>query len=84
VANLQPRLQPGHRIRLLLDNAPTGSAQSNGVFALTNADRGTHTVAAQVVDDDGAVVFTGSSTTFHLQRHSVLNTPPRPSPAGNN
>lgn len=79
-----PNLQPGHRIRLLLDGTPTGGTNTTGSFALTNVDRGTHSLKAEIVDDAGQVVFTGPSSTFHLQRYSVLNAPARPANPINN
>lgn len=84
VTAVQPALQPGHRLRLLLDDAPVGPSQTRPVFALTNVDRGTHRVTPQVVDDAGTVLFSGTPSIFHLQRFSVLNAPGRPGPAGNN
>ena len=79
-----PNLQPGHRIRLLLDGTPTGGTNTTGRFALSNVDRGTHSLKAEVVDETGTVLYSGSSSTFHLQRYSVLNAPPRPANPINN
>ncbi len=73
-----PNLRPGHRIRLLLDGSPTGGANTTGQFALTNVDRGTHSLKAEVVDEAGTLIYAGSSSTFHLQRYSILNAPKRP------
>jgi hypothetical protein len=73
-----PNLQPGHRIRLLLDGSPTGGTNTTGRFALSNVDRGTHSLKAEVVDDAGKLIYAGPSSTFHLQRYSVLNAPKRP------
>jgi hypothetical protein len=73
-----PNLQPGHRIRLLLDGSPTGGTNTTGLFALTNVDRGTHSLKAEVVDEAGKLIYAGPSSTFHLQRYSILNAPKRP------
>ncbi len=67
VAHLVPALQSGHSVRLLLDNVPAGLASSAGedaTFALSNIDRGTHTLTAEVVDGNGAehLTFSGART----------------------
>ncbi|NIP16311.1 MAG: DUF4124 domain-containing protein [Pseudomonadales bacterium] len=79
-----PNLQPGHRIRLLLDGSPTGGTSTTGLFALTNVDRGTHSLKAEVVDEAGKLIYAGPASTFHLQRYSVLNAPVRPANPINN
>jgi len=79
-AALDPRLHPGHSLRLLLDDVPAASAGEDAIFSLTNVDRGTHTLKAEIVDDSGVVVFSGDPSTFHLQRYSKLNAPNRPKP----
>jgi hypothetical protein len=71
----------------LLDNVPAGLASSAGedaTFALSNIDRGTHTLTAEVVDGNGSVVFTSNQSTFHLQRYSIITAPNRPVPAPHN
>lgn len=73
-----PILQAGHRFRLLLDGAPAGGTNTTGSFSLSNVDRGTHSLKAEVVDESGKVLYSGSSSTFHLQRYSVLTAPNRP------
>ncbi|MDH3642143.1 MAG: DUF4124 domain-containing protein [Gammaproteobacteria bacterium] len=79
-AAIEPGLHPGHSLRLLLDEVPAGSAGEGPVFSLTNVDRGTHTLKAEIVDSSGAVIFTSDPSTFHLQRYSKLTAPNRPKP----
>ena len=79
-AAVEPGLHPGHSLRLLLDDVPAGSPGEGTVISLTNVDRGTHTLKAEIVDSAGAVVFTGDPSIFHLQRYSKLTAPNRPKP----
>lgn len=80
VAELEPELAPGHSLRLLLDDIPSASAGEDATFALSNVDRGTHTLRAEVLDREGAVVFAGEQSVFHLQRYSKLTAPNRRPP----
>jgi hypothetical protein len=69
--------------RLLLDNLAAGSAGTVGenvTFALTNIDRGTHTLKVEVLDGSGSVVFRSNQSTFHLLRYSTLTAPNRARP----
>lgn len=76
----KPELARTHQFQLLLDGAPTGAPFRGAGVRLTNVDRGTHTVQVQIVDDTDAVVAESSPVTFHLQRHSILFTPPATPP----
>lgn len=71
--NLEPTLQKqfGHRLQLLLDGAvySTGAVSN---FALTEIDRGTHTVQAIVLGIDDAPLATSQAVRFHLHRTSIL------------
>lgn len=77
VAEVNPELQIGHRVRILMDGKPE-QAGAQTVFMLPNVDRGTHSVQAEIIDDSGKVLITSSPTTFTLQRVAAA---PRPSPA---
>ena len=69
--SLSPPLQTamGHKLVLLLDGQQ--QAGTGMRFQLTNVDRGTHTLTAQVVDGEGNVVTSSAASTFHLQRSVV-------------
>ena len=77
---IAPQLRSDHRLLLLLDGAPSQVAAVNGVFELSNVDRGTRTVRVQVVDRAGGVLMQSDTTTFHLMRVTtpVPIAPPRP------
>ena len=69
---ISPNLRPGHKLRLLVDESPLGRLIGASEFALTNVDRGSHTLRLQIVNQAGAVIFDGPASTFHLQRTSIL------------
>ena len=66
-----PVLQPGHEVVVYLDGMEKLTGTGN-TFNLENIDRGTHQVRASVRDPDGHIVISSKSTTFHLQRQSVI------------
>ena len=68
---IQPALRAGHQIDIRLDGTSIGRGSGTSV-ALTNVDRGTHTVQALVLDGDGREVASTGSVTFHLRRATKL------------
>ena len=77
---LTPARRADHRLLLVLDGAPTEIEALDGVFALTNVDRGTHTAGAEVVDRQGHVLIESNPVTFHLLRVAQNDAPPVPTP----
>lgn len=76
--NIQPRLQAGHRLRLILDGEPYGQASNVPSLQLTNVDRGEHSLAVAVMAGD-RIVQQSATETFNVQRISV-NSPARGAP----
>ena len=74
VANISPVLQPGHIMRLLMDGSVVQEGPQSS-FELANVDRGTHTIALEVVDQEGIVLKRSDSITFHMLRVSILTVP---------
>lgn len=72
---LEPGLntERGDQIILLLNGSQVAGPQASTTFQLNNVSRGTHTVAAAVVDNTGTVITRSASVTFHLHRTSILN-----------
>jgi hypothetical protein len=66
----EPPLQPGHRLVLLMDSKPQAEGKS-GRFHLTNLDRGTHTLQAQIFGPKDTPLLESKSVVFHLLRVSV-------------
>lgn len=83
--NIEPRLQPGHLLRLILDGQPYGQASNVPSLQLTELDRGEHSLAVAVMAAD-RIVQQSASETFTVQRVSVNSParqpapPPRPTP----
>lgn len=74
VTQVEPGLQEGHSIQVVLDGQPWPDT-ARGSLRLTNIDRGTHTISAQIVDESNQVLLTSAPVTFHLLRISVLTRP---------
>ena len=68
-----PGLLDGHSYRLLLDGQPHGSPARSPVFALDNLDRGSHQLAAEIVDAGGRIVERTPSQPFHLKRTTLAD-----------
>jgi hypothetical protein len=80
-AVVTPPLRPDHRMLLVMDGAPTEVEAVDGVFELSNVDRGTHTAGARIVNGDGVVQIESPPVTFHLLRYALPETPaPAPAP----
>lgn len=71
---LQPALQPGNEIQIIMDGKPLGTGRSTSI-SLTNVDRGAHTVQAKVLDASGKTLATTPPVTFYLHHTSVLLSP---------
>jgi len=68
----EPALQPNHRYRLLLDGEVAQAPGRSPVFALSNVDRGTHSLAAEIIDQDDHVIERTPAQPVHLQRISLI------------
>ena len=64
---IKPRLQGPHLFRLLLDDQPYGQPSNVPILQLINIDRGTHSLAVQVISGE-EVVQQSPSVTFTVQR----------------
>jgi len=73
-ASIEPQLQVGDSIRFFLDGKPVGTVSGTSL-SLNNIDRGTHTVAAVVLDSAGKTKISSRTTSFSLSRFSQLNGP---------
>lgn len=71
VAEIKPTLKKGDKIQLIFDGQPLGLPQQNSSFALNDVNRGSHTVALQVVDADGKTISTSDTVMFFVHRARV-------------
>jgi hypothetical protein len=72
--NVRPGLLngEGHQIVLLLDGAVVHTGDVMDI-QLQGVNRGSHTLTAHIVDDQGTTLITSPPVTFHLKQASVLN-----------
>lgn len=66
-----PQLSEGQRLIYLYDGAPQAQPTTDTSFALTNVDRGTHTVSVTVVDEDGNEIGASNAVTFYMKPPTV-------------
>ena len=72
--NPEPRLQAGHNIQLFLDGQSVAGLDGGQTsFQLTDIDRGTHALRAEVHDADGNGLFKSVAVSFTVQQTSVQN-----------
>ncbi len=68
---IKPGLQPGNAVQLIVDGAPLGEPQESLVFQVRELYRGSHTIAAQVVDSSGDVIISSDPITIFVHRPRV-------------
>jgi hypothetical protein len=73
-AQASPVPRQGDKVILMFDGARVQNfPPGGGAFQLTNLDRGTHTLQAQVEDSTGKVVCQSSPVSFTVLQSSVLS-----------
>lgn len=73
--SIEPVLMPGHEVVVYLD----GKEKTKGAgaaFKLENLDRGTHQLRASIIDQQGHILLSSRSTTFHILRQSIIKSKP--------
>ena len=71
---LEPRLQQGHSVELLLDGQPVEGLQPGSMQArLSEVYRGVHVLTANVRDRNGQLLIESQPRTFAVQQTSILN-----------
>ena len=66
ILDLKPKLRDGDKVQVIFDGTPLAEPQAATVFALQDIKRGSHTLAAQVVDIKGNVLNTSDLVTFFM------------------
>lgn len=67
-----PPLMPNHGYRLLLDGNVIAGPAVSPVFQLKNIDRGTHLLAAEIIDNHETVIERTPAQPFHMLRISLI------------
>lgn len=75
VVEIKPELQKGDAVQLLLDGVPTSKPGPSLTFSLTREilSRGSHTLEAQVVGANGAVLASSDKVTIYVHYASTQN-----------
>ena len=78
VVDLEPKLKTdrGHRIQILLDGQPKGDAAPSQTRRFLDIYQGQHTIAAQVLTDEGRVVIESRLVTFFYRRPQSFSSAP--------
>jgi hypothetical protein len=70
---LEPGLHRDHVINIFMDGEDLGGNGRSTSLTLQNVDRGTHSVHAVIVDQDGKQLAATNTVAFHLHRTSKLS-----------
>ncbi|WP_133127299.1 DUF4124 domain-containing protein [Legionella nagasakiensis] len=68
---LEPELKTGDKLQMIFDGMPLGEPQATTVFALRDMNRGSHTLAVQVVNEKSKVLKTSDTITIFMHRPRV-------------
>lgn len=66
-----PQLKAGQKLIYLLDGVPASAPTTQTSYALTEVDRGTHTVSVTVVDEAGNQYGSSAPVTVHVKPPTV-------------
>lgn len=67
----EPALLDGHLYRVLLDGEPAAEPSRSPVFPLSQIDRGTHKLAVEIINEQGAVLERTPSQPFHFRQTTL-------------
>ena len=72
--SLSPSLRAGHGVRIVYDGRTLdGLPETELALTIPDVYRGTHTLAAAVLDDTGREVARSPVVTFHVRQASIIN-----------
>ena len=73
---ISPELASQHRLQLVVDGKPYGTASSSSSVSVENLERGEHRLAVQVLIDNNKVMQSSAEQTISVQRVHI--TRPKP------
>ena len=68
----KPRIQADHEIQLYLDDTKLADTSKTGVIELRGVERGSHSLVAAIVDQNGKELIRSDIVTFHLLKITTL------------
>jgi hypothetical protein len=88
---VDPALQSGHTLRLMLDGKPVDGAPNATSYEMANVPRGEHVAFGQIFDEAGRRIGETQRVTFYVRQESIAQppvgptlrpAPPKPQPRG--
>ena len=67
--NLQPALQPGHRIRVYFDGTPRFVSRMS--FQIDEVYRGVHNIQAEIIDQSATMIIRSTPNRFYVQQNAI-------------
>jgi hypothetical protein len=74
--HLEPPLQPGHRLQILLDGKPVPGTEPTTQMELSGVSFGSHRLQVRIRDESDAQVASSPIVDFHLRKPLPENTLP--------
>ena len=76
---IEPGLSSDHDLQVILNGSPYAGWPADSMsYTLQNLDRGSYTLAARVLDENGRTLCAGSIINFHVRQPSILAPGRRP------
>lgn len=79
--NIEPTMTAGDKIQLYLDGKAVGTPTSTIYQELSNVERGTHSLYAEIINSNMQGIKKSNSITIHVHRNSLITSPATPRPA---
>lgn len=72
---VEPKLAASDKIQVLLDNKNVGTPSGMLYQEISNVERGTHTLAAAIVNSNNQTIKTTPAITIYVHRNSTITSP---------
>ncbi|OGT45436.1 MAG: hypothetical protein A3E83_00405 [Gammaproteobacteria bacterium RIFCSPHIGHO2_12_FULL_41_20] len=72
---LDPKLQSGDKIQLVLDGKLVGDAAASTQILLSILERGVHQLSAIIIDENKRIILQSNTITIYVHRNSVITSP---------
>lgn len=67
---VSPALRSNHSVVVMVDGKEVAKGKSTSV-SVSNIERGSHSLSAKIIDDNGRVVKSAAAVTFHMKRTAI-------------